>query len=531
MSREYSTTRQHHGATGMKDKRVLAYAGNAVGGTAMLNAMIMHFGSSQLGSSWDLEGWTFEEIKRLIEEDMQEGKSGTDCAIIWNTILIKPDILPLHRIFANISHLFPQTNYSGWAMEGVFTPLVSVHDGQRVSSYNSCLEPLVSNGALDLAFETKINRLIFQKNGTSLKVSALELSHRGVTRILHLKSTAKVVLSAGSIESPAILLRSGVGPRSVLDIASLPQVKELPVGVGFQDMPMIGVVGWTKLYKTMTSLGVIGLWDVLQYFTHKTGAFAHASALSNIILLRTSIQRRKGAQSFPNIECVMMAAGAAEQTIFKDASNMIDAQWEAFSKPHAGSSFIITCFLLNPLSKGRITIEPENLSAQIDPNYFSDPADIAAMVEGVSWLHHIFNQHYRYVPEYADHAFEFNQTALQEVRRLQTEGQVELNLPQFLGCPTLPTAEAALEEWRGFYECMVRTQTFTGYHYWSSLRMTNYSDHLHGVTNPDMRVKGVDNLWVGDASVAPVMPDGHPMGMLLAIAKKLAFILAQFGIN
>jgi choline dehydrogenase len=260
-------------------------------------------------------------------------------------------------------------------------------------------------------------------------------------------STGTVILAAGAYGSPAILLRSGIGPRNELERLGIPVMCDLPgVGAGLMDHPLVN-----------------GLMEC---------AIAPGAAPDTTTFMPIMVKARSG-QVDDEIDLHIY------QGQFYDEGTGQWRMWLSISLQYARSQ-----------GRLRLTSRDPDAPLEIDHAYFSDPADLAALADGVEL-----------------------------VNRLVTTGPLaEIVQPLPENSLTWST--------RDELERKVRAQVGTTFHPSSSCRMGPASDPT-AVVDAHGRVHGIDNLLVVDASIFPSGPRSNLHFPVVAAAEKIAAEIAS----
>lgn len=206
--------------------------GKVLGGSHSLNAMIWVRGAREDYDGWAAEGndgWAWDDVLpifRAIENydggasDLRGGDGPLDVVGGYPLTPIHVSIIEA----AEQNGIERNADYNGDHLDGISQQQVTVRDGARLSSYRAYLHPIV--GAQGLTIETGawVHRLLL--DGTT--VTGVEYERDGEIVQAH---AADVVLAAGALDSPRVLLRSGIGPAGELAALGIESVVDLP-GVG-----------------------------------------------------------------------------------------------------------------------------------------------------------------------------------------------------------------------------------------------------------------------------------------------------------
>ncbi|CCF36186.1 choline dehydrogenase [Colletotrichum higginsianum] len=322
----------------------------------------------------------------------------------------------------------------------------------------------------------------------------------------------EVIVSGGSLLSPAILENSGIGKADVLSAAGIEQLVDLPgVGENLQDHVRIqssyelkeNFTGYDRLkYDTAYAAEQLRLWwegktSMYGYsgsgytFTNWNQALGDEGEADLIALARDAV----GASSHPverkKLEWLNDTSVPQLEILFSDGYTGVKGYPTSGSAGYGKDYFTLIAAVMHPLSRGNVHINPANPLGPplIDPKYLSHEYDLHAAIQAIK---------------------KCRQVALTEPLRSTWVSEYE---------PGLNTTSDA--QWREF---ALKT-TLSIYHPVGTCAMLPKADD--GVVDPSLKVYGTTNLRVVDASIMPVLISAHIQTAVYGIAERAAEIIIQ----
>ncbi|MEO8261908.1 MAG: GMC family oxidoreductase N-terminal domain-containing protein [Pseudolysinimonas sp.] len=213
---DYYTVPQEHAA----DRQLHLPRGKVLGGSHSLNAMIWVRCAPEDYDGWAAEGndgWGWDDVRPIYESIESEWLDVSDD---YPLVPIQQSIIDA-AVETGLEH---NPNYNGDHLDGISQEQITVRGGERLSSYRAYLHPIVGNELLTIETGAWVHRLLIEDG----RVVGVEYERDG--DIVQVRA-ADVVLSAGALDSPRILLRSGIGPADELGALGIEVSLDLP-GVG-----------------------------------------------------------------------------------------------------------------------------------------------------------------------------------------------------------------------------------------------------------------------------------------------------------
>ncbi|KAL3868280.1 hypothetical protein ACJMK2_041107 [Sinanodonta woodiana] len=378
---------------------------------------------------------------------------------------------------------FKIVDYNGEEFEGFAETQFTIRNGERSSTSKAFLKPAMNRPNLRVVPNSHVVKVIIDQ-----KVAiGVEVIHGG--RKYHIYTSKEVILSAGVIGSPQILMISGIGPKSHLDHLGIPVIADLPVGDNLQDHLMLPVLTRVNITGSVTEKGMLSWWTITQYYLFSTGYFS--SPLVEV-LAHVNTKKAMYAKAAPDIQ-FMLISGLPKVGDYVELRD--DIMNEILSNlPEEG--FAAYVCLLHPKSKGNIRLRSRDPfdSPIIDPNYLSDEEDIKTFIRGVRLLE----------------------------KYMQTKTMQKIGVSLDLLNITVRDAHDFLSD--AYVECYVRHMATTQSHPASTCKIGPPEDPST-VVDPQLRVKGIEGLRVVDASVMPVLTSGNINAPTIMIAERAVDII------
>uniref|UniRef100_A0A0A9XS67 Glucose dehydrogenase [acceptor] n=2 Tax=Lygus hesperus TaxID=30085 RepID=A0A0A9XS67_LYGHE len=333
--------------------------GRALGGSSSINYMLHMRGLQEDFNRWEREGnpgWSYNHVASYFKKSEnfipQSGKvksvgRGGPLPVNEN----EPTWMTAYLSKA-LQEMGLQEEDLNLGKKGGFMPVqVNVLNGQRVSASTAFLKPILNRPNLDILTSALVTRIVFEKNtAVGVEFEVEEQSH-------FVSAHREVILSAGSINSPQILMLSGVGPSQHLQEFGIPVIRDLPVGLQLQDH--VGYFAYFQMKNVASSTTEETLMSLKQYLTNKTGWLSTPLG-GLVVVLRNS--------SFSTIDHP-------------------DMQFH-LGRGEDQNMFYMNGFVCHPESRGRLSLRSNSPRDPplIDPNYLNSTKDMAIMREIVEFI-------------------------------------------------------------------------------------------------------------------------------------------------
>lgn len=451
--------------------RSLAYPrGKVLGGSSAINAMISMRGQAEDYDTWEnlgLSGWGWRDVLlvfREIEDHFLGPSEHHGAGGNWRVEPPRVSWPILDAVREAAGELgIPSTNdFNTGNNEGAGYFHVNQKAGRRWSAARGFLGPARNRPNLRIETSCLADRIEFEGR----RAAALIFRQHG--RSFRVSARAEMILCAGAIGSPQILQRSGVGPASVLADAGIPVLHDAPgVGANLQDhlqqRAIYKVSGALTLNQSYHSpLGLAGMG--LDYALRRRGPLTMAPSQLGIFT------RSDAAQTRPNIQFHVQPLSL-----------------DKFGEPlHRFPAITVAACNLRPTSRGsvRITSADPDAPPIIDPNYLSTEADRAVAAD-----------------------------AIRVTRRLMQQPALRKFSPNEY-VPGEASRDRDLADLAGDIGTTI-------FHPVGTAKMGPQSDPM-AVVDADLRVRGLGDLRIIDASVMPLITSGNTNTPTIMIAAKAA---------
>jgi choline dehydrogenase len=443
--------------------------GKALGGSSSMNAMLYVRGRPLDYDSWAAQGapgWSYADVLPYFikSEDNVRGASEYHGAGGPLRVSEQRSPRPMSRRLiaaseaAGIPHI---ADYNGPEQDGVSMFQVTQKNGRRFSAADAYLRPAL--GRPNLEVRTGVAVLGIELDGTRAVGVRLRKGRRGEEVV---RAEREVLLSAGAIGSPQLLLLSGIGPADELRVAGVESRHDLPgVGRNLQDHPFVTVL-W-EVSDRDTLYGADKPKALAEWLLRKSGK------LSSTVAEVVAFTRTRGGLPAADIQFHMGAA------YFEDHG----------AEEYDGDCMVIAPVLVSPRARGQVWLGSADPTAKprIITNTLSEPEDLDSMIAGMQLAREIAAQS------------PLKETVLKELKP---------------GPGTVDRAEL---------ETDLRRRLMLIYHPVGTARMSD--THEHAVVDSQLRVHGLEGLRVVDASIMPTITGGNTNAPTIMIAERAADLI------
>ena len=458
----------------LRGRRLYWPRGKVLGGTSSINGMTYVRGNRADFDEWSRiagDTWAWDRVlpyfRKLEDSPVGDpalrGKGGP----LGVGLVGSPH--PLSRAYleaAVAAGIASNDDYNGATQDGLAFNQVMMRGGVRVSAASAYLAPVRSRANLQVLTDSHVRRIVVEEG----RAVGIELERGG--RVERMRARREVILCAGAVASPQVLLLSGIGDGAALGALGIHVVAHRPqVGRNMQEHVRAQVVYRTRVPSfNRDATGWRLLREAARYALGKRGLLAvTASQVNGFVRSTDGLDR-------PDVQLVFRPSSGD----YRDGRYVV----------HEYQGVMAMAGLLHPRSRGHVALASADPRAApaIVAGHLTDPADMLPLMFGVRLLRRIF---------------------------------ATAPIASMIDAEVRPGAsvddDASLREY-------LHATADSLYHAVGTCAMGLGDD---AVTTPDLRVRGVDGLRVVDASVMPATPTGNTTAPVLMIAERAADSILQ----
>jgi choline dehydrogenase len=459
---------------GCAGRRLYIPRGKSLGGSSSMNAMLYVRGRPLDYDLWvkaGAEGWGWDDVLPYFLRGEHNERGASEFHATGGPLNVadqrSPRPLAQELIAAAEAVGIPYIeDYNGPEQDGVSMFQVTQKGGRRWSAADAYLRPALKRPNLTVITSAQVLGLELEGDRvTGVRyATASHGSGRGARGVEIIHAEREVLLSAGAIGSPQLLLLSGIGPAAELSAVGIEPRHELPgVGKNLQDHPFLtmnyAITGSDTLYKADAPK------QLAEWLLRRSGKLT--STVAEVVAF---VRTRAG---LPAAD-IQFHMGAA----FYEQHGAVE---------HDGDAAVIAPVLVSPKARGEVTLASADPSARprILTNSLTEADDVASMVAGM---------------------------------RMAREIAASSPLKEKCSGELLPGPDVSDDD----LEQSLRERVELIYHPVGTCAIGSGED---AVLDPELRVRGLHGIRVVDASVFPVIPGGNTHAPTIMVAERAADLI------
>ncbi|KAF7399439.1 hypothetical protein HZH68_008031 [Vespula germanica] len=479
---QYMTESEDQACLNKDDRKCYWPRGKVLGGTSVMNGMTYMRGSRKDYDDWARMGnvgWSYQDVlpyfikseDNLQVYNMDIGYHGVGGPLTVTQFHYHPP-LSYALLEAGKELGYDTVDLNGRTHTGFAIAQTTSRNGSRLSTARAFLRPARNRPNLHIMLNSTATKILFDNNKRAVGV---EFVHDG--KLNRVSVAKEVVVSGGAVNSPQILLNSGIGPRDELNAVGVPVIHDLP-GVGKNLHNHVAYALTFTINDTDTT--PLNWATAMEYLLFRDGLMSGTGISEVTAMVNTKYSNSR--EDHPDVQLIFggYLADCAETGMVGE-------------KKGTNRTIYIIPTYLHPKSRGYLRLRNNDPVSKplIYPKYLSHPDDIAGLVEAIK-----FSIRLSETQALKRYGFQLDRTPVKNCQHLK------------FGCDA-------------YWECAVKHDTSPENHQAGSCKMGPEEDPFAVVDN-QLRVRGVRGVRVADTSIMPKVTSGNTNAPAIMIGERAA---------
>ncbi|XP_055678439.1 glucose dehydrogenase [FAD, quinone]-like [Lutzomyia longipalpis] len=483
--------------------------GKLLGGCSSINMMVYVRGNRHDYDEWEKmgnTGWKYKDVLRYFKRSQDNRHrdlfemSGSDFHALGGPLKTETFYSASDTMRNVIMNGAQEIGYkknediNGADQMGWGATTGTIEKGQRCSTARAFLKPAENRTNLHVIRNAQVTKVLLSDQG---EAEGVEFLYKNKT--FQSKSSREIILSAGAVNTPQILMHSGIGPAKHLESLGIEVKKDLSVGLNLQDhifVPYFLKFHTSERFDAAAAEREMAD-NIFLYFLHKIGPFS-GIGLTDIMGF---INTQNDTSSVPDVQILnihfLRGLPIFEQFLKKYGFSQ-DIEKSLLNEYKTGDILIHGIVLMRQKVPGKIELRSKDPLEypKITANYLEDQSEVETVIRAIRILQ------------------KMSQTASYRKHEAQ---EVKVKLPN---CDILEKDSDA------YWECYIRYMTTSTFHAVGTAKMGPDSDP-QAVVDPELKVRGIKGLRVADASIMPIIPSGNTNAPTIMIGEKAADMIGS----
>ncbi|XP_057671734.1 glucose dehydrogenase [FAD, quinone]-like [Diorhabda carinulata] len=505
----YWTQPQHQFCKGCIKNSLKYGHGKVLGGTSIINFMIHVRGNRRDYDRWAKlgnPGWSYKEVFPyfLKSEDARiekadKGYHNKGGYLTVSDIPFRSQLIE-DMVQSAIEAGYQYVDYNGKEQIGVSYVQSQTRDGKRCSAEKAFLRPIANRKNLKILLKSRVVKILIDPNTKQ----AYGVKFARNKKYYYAFANKEVILSAGGLNSPQLLMLSGIGPEDHLKELDIPLLANLPVGKKMYDhATFMGLSFEMNENVALDQIAILrNVTTLIDFVEGSKGPYTSIGGVEGLIYLQTK-ESTDPDPLYPDMELILLGGnlGSDRGQTFREMLNIPRSTYDKVWKPYENKGWYqISPMLLHPKSVGSLRLSSKNPFRwpKIYANFFTDTEnkDIKTFI-----------------------------AAIREIQRLSRTNVMKKLGAKLIQTP-IPGCEGEIFDSDDYWECALRSLTSSLWHQVSTCKMGPKQDP-EAVVDNEGKVHGIRNLRVADTSIIPITLSAHTAAPSYMIGERISDFIKE----